>query len=104
MICQEARNTMQTMPSQPSHARTVWVQIARWTLAAFLILLAPCFFLLGIILLVSWTAEPQPPSAGTVKLIMTLGFVSLALSPCSLVGAGFVIWYFRKRKISPPVI
>ncbi len=60
--------------SQPSRARIILVQIVRWTLAAFLVLLAPCFFLAGIFLLVGWTAEPQPPAAGTVKLLMTLGF------------------------------
>jgi hypothetical protein len=73
-------------------------------LAAFLVLLAPCFFILGVFLLVGWTAEPQLPSAGTVKLIMTLGFASLALAPCSLVAAGFVIWFFRRRKVSLPVL
>ena len=95
---------MQTIASQPSRARVILVQIVRWTLAAFLVLLAPCFFLAGVFLLVGWTAEPQPPKAATVKLLMTLGFASLALAPCSLVAAGFVIWFFRRRKISSPVL
>ncbi len=89
--------------SQPNRARIVLDQIVRWTLAAFLVLLAPCFFLAGIFLLVGWTAEPQLPPAGTVKLLMTLGFLSLGLAPCSLVAAIFVIWFFRRRKITPTV-
>jgi hypothetical protein len=90
--------------SQPSRARTILIQILRWALAAFLVLLAPCFFLAGVFLLVGWTAEPQPPSAGTVKLLMTLGFLCLALAPGSLVAAGFVVWFFRRHKISSPVL
>jgi hypothetical protein len=82
----------------------VLIQIVRWTLAAFLVLLAPCFFLVGIFLLIGWTAEPQPPKAATVKLLMTLGFLFLALAPCSLVAAGYVVWFFRRRKPNPPVL
>ena len=69
----------------------------RWILAIFLCFLAPCFFYLGVFLLVAWTAEPELPSTGTVKFIMTLGFACLALAPCSLAGAIYVIWSFKKK-------
>jgi polyferredoxin len=73
-------------------------QLVRWMLAAILVLLAPCFFILGICLLAGWTAEPQPLGAGTVMLFITLGLLFLALVPGSIAAAALVAWHFRPRK------
>lgn len=69
----------------------------RWAIAVLLLLAAPCFFVLGAILCVSWTAEPGPVAPGTVRLLMTLGFISVALAPASIAGAGYLIWTAHRR-------
>lgn len=64
----------------------------RWAFALLFLLAAPCFLVLGLVLIFSWTAEPHAVAVGTVKLLMTLGLLSLAMAPASVVGAGYLIW------------
>ena len=87
-----------TPPDQPNRARAIAIQIGRWTLASFLCLLAPIFYLLGIWLLVNMMGETEPPSAAHFRLFLICGLACLALPPGCLFGARFVVRHLSPSK------